>query len=70
MNRTLAAARLHLINPLQIIGIPWGIALLSFAINLPIWGLTAASEQPGGGINGGVLSLYVSVLVVFVQSVT
>jgi hypothetical protein len=70
MNRTLAAARLHLVNPLQIIGIPWGIALLSFAINLPIWALTEAGEQPGGGITGGVLSLYISVMVVFVQSVT
>jgi hypothetical protein len=70
MNRTLAAARLHLVNPLQIIGIPWGIALLSFAINLPIWALTEAAEQPGGGITGGVLSLYISVMVVFVQSAT
>jgi hypothetical protein len=70
MNRTLAAARLHLVNPLQIIGIPWGIALLSFAINLPIWALTEAGQQPGGGITGGVLSLYISVMVVFVQSVT
>ncbi|MGY1833446.1 hypothetical protein ACI8AA_23775 [Geodermatophilus sp. SYSU D01180] len=70
MDRTFAAARLHLVNPLQIIGIPWGIALLSFAINLPIWALTGAGDRPGGGITGGVLSLYIAVLVVFVPSVT
>ncbi|SFT32494.1 hypothetical protein SAMN05660657_00003 [Geodermatophilus amargosae] len=70
MNRVLAAARLHTMNPLLTIGIPWGIALLSFAINLPIWALTGASDQPGGGITGGVVSLYITVLVVFVQSAT
>jgi hypothetical protein len=70
VNRVLAAARLHTMNPLLTIGIPWGIALLSFAINLPIWALTGASDQPGGGITGGVVSLYITVLVVFVQSVT
>ena len=70
MNRVVAAARLHLMNPLQIIGIPWGIALLSFAINLPIWALTPASDQPGGGVTGGVISLYITVLVVYIQSVT
>ena len=70
MNRVVAAARLHLVNPLQTIGIPWGIALLSFAINLPVWAFTAASEQPHGGFTGGVVSLYITVLVVYVQSVT
>ncbi|WP_369256020.1 hypothetical protein [Geodermatophilus amargosae] len=70
MNRVLAAARLHTMNPLLTIGVPWGIATLSFAINLPIWALTGASDQPGGGITGGVISLYITVLVVFVQSVT
>ena len=70
MNRTLAAARMHLVNPLLTIGVPWGIVLLSFAINLPIWALTDAGQAPGGGITGGVLSLYITVLVVYVQSVT
>ncbi|PWW21998.1 hypothetical protein JD79_01140 [Geodermatophilus normandii] len=44
--------------------------LLSFGINLPVWALTDAGQAPGGGITGGVLSLYVTVLVVYVQSVT
>ncbi|MGR7024771.1 hypothetical protein [Geodermatophilus sp. URMC 62] len=70
MNRVVAAARLHLMNPLQTIGIPWGIALLSFVINLPVWAFTAASDQPHGGFTGGVVSLYVTVLVIYVQSVT
>jgi hypothetical protein len=70
MNRTLATARMHLVNPLLTIGVPWAIVLLSFAINLPIWALTDAGKAPGGGITGGVLSLYITVLVVYVQSVT
>ena len=70
MNRVLAAARLHTKNPLLTIGIPWGIVLLSFVINVAVWSLTDAGEQPGGGITGGVVSLFITVLVVFVQSVT
>ena len=70
MNRVLAAARLHTMNPLLTVGIPWGIVTLSFVINLAVWRLTAANEAPGGGITGGVASLYITVLVVFVQSVT
>ncbi|MGY1687576.1 hypothetical protein ACI8AK_18485 [Geodermatophilus sp. SYSU D00867] len=70
MNRVLAAARLHSMNPLLTVGIPWGVVSLSFAINLAVWSLTDAGTQPGGGITGGVASLYITVLVVFVQSVT
>jgi hypothetical protein len=70
MNRVLAVARMHLVNPLLTVGIPWGITALSFAINLAVWGLTDAGAQPGGGFTGGVLTLYVTVLVIYVQSVT
>ncbi|WP_336033800.1 hypothetical protein [Geodermatophilus sp. FMUSA9-8] len=70
MNRVLASARLHAMNPLLTVGIPWGVVSLSFVINLAVWSLTDAGTQPGGGITGGVASLYITVLVVFVQSVT
>jgi hypothetical protein len=69
MNRVLQAARLHLIHPLVILGIPWVIVAISFAISLAIWSLTPAGEQDGG-FTGGVLALYVTVLVVYVQAVT
>ncbi|SHF56460.1 hypothetical protein [Geodermatophilus nigrescens] len=70
MNRVLASARLHAMNPLLTVGIPWGVVSLSFVINLAVWSLTDAGTQPGGGITGGVASLYITVLVVFIQSVT
>jgi hypothetical protein len=70
MNRVLAAARMHLVNPLVMLGIPWAIVALSFAINLAIWGLTDAGAQPDGGITGGVLALYITVLVVYAQAVS
>ncbi len=70
MTRVLQAARLHLINPLAVLGVPWLVVAISFAINLAIWHLTPAGEQAGGGITGGVLALYVTVLVVYVQAVT
>ena len=42
---------------------------ISFAINVAIWALTPAGEQDGG-FTGGVLALYITVLVVYVQAVT
>jgi hypothetical protein len=69
MDRALKAARLHLINPLVILGIPWLVVAISFAINVAIWALTPAGEQDGG-FTGGVLALYITVLVVYVQAVT
>ncbi len=70
MNRLLAAARLQAMNPLLTIGIPWGIVTLSFVINLALWGTIGIGEESPEAVTGGVLSLYVTVLVVFIQSVT
>jgi hypothetical protein len=69
MNRILAAARLHLIHPLVILGVPWMVVATSFAINLGVWGLTPVSGEPAA-FTGGVSALYVTVLVVYVQAVT
>src|SRR4051794_32221813 len=70
MNRILAAARLHLVHPLVILGVPWLIVLSSFALNWAIWAVAGLGSEPGAGFTGGILSLYITVLVVFVQSVT
>ncbi|SEP30040.1 hypothetical protein [Trujillonella endophytica] len=71
MSRVLTAARLHLVNPLVMLGIPWLVAGISFAINLALFGLTdAGADMEGGGFTAGVASLYITVLIVFVQAVT
>ena len=69
MNRTLTAARLNLVHPLVTLGMPWLIASISFAINLAIWHLTPAGAE-GGGFTGGVLALYVTAMIVYLQAVT
>jgi hypothetical protein len=69
MNRVLSAARLQLIHPAVILGVPWAIAGSSFVINWGVWSLADLRHQPGA-FTGGVLSLYVTVAVVFVQAVT
>lgn len=69
MTRVLQAARLHLFSPLTMLGVPWLVVGISFAINVVIWHLTPAGEDDGG-VTGGVLALYITVLVLFVQSVT
>ncbi|WP_040337682.1 hypothetical protein [Candidatus Blastococcus massiliensis] len=68
MTRILQAARLHLVHPAVILGIPWLVVAISFAINLAVFHLTPAGEEEG--FSGGVLALYITVLVVFVQAVT
>src|SRR3954469_17826512 len=70
MNRVLTAARLQLIHPAVILGIPWAIVASSFAINWAIWSLADLQHQPGADFTGGVLSLYITVAIVFVQAVT
>jgi hypothetical protein len=69
MTRVLQAARLHLVNPLVILGIPWLIVGVSFAVNIAVWHLTPAGDADGS-FSGGVLALYFTVLVVYVQAVT
>ncbi|WP_138760939.1 hypothetical protein [Modestobacter altitudinis] len=71
MNRVVAVARMQLVHPALSIGIPWAIVASSFAINLAIWGLgDVASRTSGEATTGGLASLYITVLVVFTQSVT
>jgi hypothetical protein len=70
MNRVAAAGRLHLMNPLLTFGVPWAIVASSFGINVAVWVLTDAGAQPRGGVSGGVASLYITVMIIYVQSMT
>jgi hypothetical protein len=69
MNRTVVAARLHAVHGLVAFGIPWLIVGSSFAINIAIWSALPTDARSEGG-TGGLLSLYITVAVVFLQSVT
>ena len=69
MNRVLTAARLQLVHPLVILGVPWLIGGISFAINYAIWGLAGIGDEPGA-FTGGLASLYITLLVVYVQALT
>ncbi|MGY2126819.1 hypothetical protein [Blastococcus sp. SYSU DS0617] len=69
MNRVLQAARLHLIHPAMMLGMPWLIVGISFALNLATWYVIASGDDESG-VTGGVAALYVTVLIVFVQAVT
>lgn len=71
MNRVLQAARLHVVHPLFILGMPWAIVLTSFAVNEAIWGFGDIPQRSDGTAwTGGVLALYITVAVAFLQSVT
>jgi hypothetical protein len=69
MNRTLVAARLHAVHALIALGIPWVVVGSSFAINLVVWAALPADSRDEGG-TGGIISLYVTVAIVFLQAVT
>src|SRR3954469_4550560 len=70
MNRVLTAARLQLVRPAVILGIPWAIVASSFVINWAIWSLADLQHQPGADFTGGVSALYITVAIVFLQAVT
>jgi hypothetical protein len=69
MNRVLTAARLQLVHPLVILGMPWLIAFSSFGINWLIWRIAGLGDQPDA-FTGGILALYITELIVLVQAVT
>ena len=69
MDRVLQAARLHFIHPMIALAMPWLIVGLAFAINLAVWHLTPAGADDGG-FTGGILALYITLLIGYVQSVT
>ncbi len=53
----------------MVLGIPWLVVATSFLINVVAWHLTPAGRDDGG-FTGGVLALYITVMIVFVQAVT
>ncbi|GAB3351747.1 hypothetical protein [Modestobacter lapidis] len=57
MNRVLGGARVHLAHPLVILGVPWMVVSISFAINVAIWGLVDVAAQDANAATGGVTSL-------------
>lgn len=67
MNRIVSAARLHLIAPGFSLILPWAIMASSFAINVLIWSVADIAEQTADG-TGGLAWLYITVAIVYVQS--
>ncbi|MFW3169743.1 hypothetical protein [Geodermatophilus sp. CPCC 206100] len=70
MNRVLSAARLHVVHPLVVFGVPWMVGSISFVINWAIWALADVPEHDPNNFTGGVTALYITVCVVFVQALT
>ena len=69
MDRVLSAARLHLLRPLSTYGVLWLIVGASFVLNLFVWSITAVRESESAG-TGGLISLYVTILVIHVMAMT
>ncbi len=70
MNRIMVAARLHLIG-WQPVTIPYAVMLSALLVNLLIFGLLRGSGvgEDEAGFTGGLLSLYITVALVFVTAV-
>ena len=68
MKTLVNVARYHLVDRITYVAVPWGILAFSFLINLAIARL---APQPAGGIySGGVVSIYVFLLICGVLSMT
>ncbi|MCZ2858649.1 hypothetical protein [Blastococcus sp. VKM Ac-2987] len=70
MNRVLSAARLHVVHPLVILGVPWVVVGISFAVNLALWGSVGIGVDDPGATTWGVTALYAAVAFIFGQAVT
>lgn len=70
MNRIVSAARLNLVAPWLLL-LPWAIMASSLAINIFIWGIADLADETGGQAStGGLASLYITLGVIYVQSVS
>src|SRR5215469_8557790 len=68
MKTLVNVARYHLVDRLTYVAVPWAILAFSFLINLVI---AATVPQPPGGIyTGGLVSIYVFLLICGVLSMT
>jgi hypothetical protein len=69
MNRILSVTRMQLVTWPSSFGWPWGILLSSFLVNLVVF-FAIGDNIEGGPKTGGVLSIYVVVLIGASQSIT
>ncbi|MGH3121769.1 MAG: hypothetical protein ACRDND_12200, partial [Streptosporangiaceae bacterium] len=68
MNTLVNVARYHLVDRLTYVALPWGILAFSFLVNVVIDALVPAS--PHGYYTGGVLTIYVFLLICGAISMT
>jgi hypothetical protein len=61
-------ARYHLVDRLTYVMVPWAVLVFSFLINLAIAAM--APRQPGGMFTGGLVTIYVFLLICGVLSMT
>ena len=77
-NRILSVIRLHFVNPMTILGLPWAILGFIFLANLAIWAIIVAATPVGDegevgaglGWSGAVSFIFVYMMVVSVQSIS
>ncbi|MFC4005319.1 hypothetical protein ACFS2C_26045 [Prauserella oleivorans] len=70
MNHILRVARMQLVNSWAIIGLPIGILLLAVAANVVIFVALSAPDADGELITGGILSIYITLLISHLQTMT
>ena len=68
MKTLVNVARYHLVNRITYVALPWAILAFSFLVNLAIAAMAPA--QPGGMYTGGLVSIYVFLLICGVLSMT
>ena len=68
MKTLVNVARYHLVDRLTYVAVPWAILAFGFVINLAIAAM--APQQPGGMYTGGLVSIYIFLLICGVFSMT
>lgn len=70
MNRLLATVRIQLVNLPSVLGWPLGIMSVAFAISFAIFAVLGDTVPPDERGTGGLISMYVTMFVVFIVTMT
>lgn len=70
MNRVLRVTRIQLMNAPAVLGLPFLILGVAFLLNLAIFGAIGDAAPPEGRVTGGLMSIYIVMLVVHLQTMT
>ncbi|MEU3270614.1 hypothetical protein ABZ639_07190 [Saccharomonospora sp. NPDC006951] len=70
MSRVWKVVRIQLVNAPTVLGIPLLVLAIAFLTNLAVFGVIGDAAEPHGRITGGLMSVYITLLVSYIMTMT